>query len=290
MNKQQNQHNKPNHQQHQPKQAFGAPKTKNIEVVDPFEEFAGPKKAPEQAKQQEQQKAPQEPAKQAQAPAEAGKTPSEAPASQEVDKTETPKEAPTRLEVAMKEGQIGVHIPGLEQAKLKSSKKGRSGRKARQTDELETEAGMALKKHLLHEKEVLELTYKSMNKKVLLNLMAQQILINHGIYEDTAPSILNFLWEKSLDVKGTRAYLGTLQYTATELGASYSNVQKVVKKLIDAELLEKVSKFLVFGELLASFYGSLTDNMQIVLTFEQTQEEQMEAITKDGKVNEEMTN
>ena len=287
MNKQQNQHNKLNHQQHQPKQAFGAPKTKNIEVVDPFEEFAGPKKAPEQPKQQEQQKAPQE---QTKAPAEAGKTPSEAPASQEVDKTETPKEAPTRLEEAMAKGQIGVHIPGLEQAKLKSSKKGRSGRKARQTDELETEAGMALKKHLLHEKEVLELTYKSMNKKVLLNLMAQQILTNHGIYEDTAPVILNYLWEHSLEVKGTRAYLGTLQHTATELGASYSNVQKVVKKLIDAELLVKVSKFLVFGELLASFYSSLTDNMQIVLTFEQTQEEQMEAITKDGKVNEEMAN
>lgn len=281
MNKQQNQHNKPNHQQHQPKQAFGAPKTKNIEVVDPFEEFAEPKKAPEQAKPQEQQKAPQEQPKQVEG------TP--APASQEVDKTETPKEAPTRLEVAKAEGQIGVHIPEL-QAKPKSSKKGRSGRKARQTEGLETEAGMALKKHLLHEKEVLELTYKSMNKKLLMNLMAQQILINHEIYEDTAPAILNFLWEKSLEVKGTRAYLGTLQYTATELGASYSNVQKVVKKLIDAELLEKVSKFLVFGELLASFYSSLTDNMQIVLTFEHTQEEQMEAIDKDGHVNEAMTN
>lgn len=269
MNKQQNQHNKPNHKQHQPKQAFSEPQAKNIEIVDPFEEFAEPKKAPEQPKQQ---KAPQE---QAKAPAEAGKTPSEAPA---------------RLEVAMKEGQIGVHIPELEQAKPKSSKKGRSGRKARQIDELETSAEMALKKHLLHEKEVLELTYKSMNKKLLMNLMAQQILTNHGIYEDTAPVILNYLWENSLEVKGTRAYLGTLQHTATELGASYSNVQKVIKKLISVGLLEKVSKFLVFGELLVSFYSSLTDNMQIVLTFEHTQEEQMEAIDKDGKVNEAMAN
>lgn len=282
MNKQQNQHNNPNHKQYRPKQAFGAPQTKNVEVVDPFEEFAEPKKAPEQAKPQEQQKAPQEQPKQAEG------TP--APASQEVDKTETPKEAPTRLEVAKAEGQIGVHIPGLEQAKLKSSKKGRSGRKARQTDELETEAGMALKKHLLHEKEVLELTYKSMNKKLLMNLMAQQILTNHGIYEDTAPVILNYLWENSLEVKGTRAYLGTLQHTATELGASYSNVQKVIKKLISVGLLEKVSKFLVFGELLVSFYSSLTDNMQIVLTFEHTQEEQMEAIDKDGHINESMAN
>lgn len=269
MNKQQ--HNKPNHQQpkHYPKQAFGAPQTKNVEVVDPFEEFAEPKKAPEQPKQQ---KAPQE---QAKAPAEAGKTPSKAPESPVVDKTEK---------------QIGVHIPELEQAKPKSSKKGRSGRKARQTDELETSAEMALKKHLLHEKEVLELTYKSMNKKLLMNLMAQQILTNHGIYEDTAPVILNYLWENSLEVKGTRAYLGTLQHAATELGASYSNVQKVIKKLISVGLLEKVSKFLVFGELLVSFYSSLTDNMQIVLTFEHTQEEQMEAIDKDGHINESMAN
>ena len=60
--------------------------------------------------------------------------------------------------------------------------------------------------------------------------------------------------------------------------------------MISAELLEKTSQFLIFSELLTSFYGSLTDNMQIVLTFEQTQEEQMEAIDKDGKVNEAMTN
>ena len=237
MDKRQNQHNKPNH--HQPKQAFGAPQTKNIEVVDVFDDFPEVKKAPEQ------QKAPQE---QVKAPAD-------------------------------KQGE-----------EPKSSKKGRSGRKARQIDELETSAEMALKKHLLHEKEVLELTYKSMNKKLLMNLMAQQILTNHGIYEDTAPVILNYLWENSLEVKGTRAYLGTLQHTATELGASYSNVQKVIKKMISVGLLEKVSKFLVFGELLVSFYSSLTDNMQIVLTFEHTQEEQMEAIDKDGHINESMAN
>ena len=149
---------------------------------------------------------------------------------------------------------------------------------------------MALKKHLLHEKEILELTYKSMNKKLLLNLMAQQLLMNKGIYEDTAPIILNHLWTNSLIVKDKHVYLDTLQQTAQELGASYSNVQKVIKKMISAELLEKTSQFLIFSELLTSFYGSLTDNMQIVLTFEQTQEEQMEAIDKDGKVNEAMTN
>ena len=256
MNKQQNQHNKPNHQQHQPKQAFGAPKTKNIEVVDPFEEFAEPKKAPEQPKQQERQKAPQE---QTKAPAEAGKTPSEAPADKQEEKP-------------------------------KSRKKGRSGRKARNTEELKTGAEMVAKKHLLHEPKILELSYKSMNEKVLMNLMAQQLLINKGIYEDTAPIILNRLWTNSLVVKDMHVYLDTLQQTAKELGASYSNVQKVIKKMISIGLLEKTSQFLIFSELLTSFYGSLTDNMQIVLTFEKLQEEQMEAIDKEGHVNEAMAN
>lgn len=234
---------------------------------DDFGDFVEPKKAPEQAKSQEQQKAPQEPAKQ---------EGTQAPASQEVAKTEPPKEAPAPAE--------------KQEEKPKTSKKGRSGRKARQTEELETEAGMALKKHLLHEKEILELTYKSMNKKLLLNLMAQQLLMNKGIYEDTAPIILNHLWTNSLIVKDKHVYLDTLQQTAQELGASYSNVQKVIKKMISAELLEKTSQFLIFSELLTSFYGSLTDNMQIVLTFEQTQEEQMEAIDKDGHINESMAN
>ena len=240
---------------------------------DDFDEFVEVKKVPEYVKQQGQQKAPQE---QAKAPAEAGKPLSEAPESQEVAKAEAPKEAPA---------------PTQEQAeKPKASKKGRSGRKARQTDELKTGAEMVAKKHLLHEPKILELSYKSMNEKVLLNLMAQQLLINHGIYEDTAPLILNHLWANSLEVKNTRAYLDTLQMTAKELGASYSNVQKVIKKMITVGLLEKHTQFLTLSELLVSFYSSLTDNMQIVLTFEKLNEEQMEAIDKEGHVNEAMTN
>lgn len=236
-------------------------------IDDDFGDFAEPKKAPEQAKPQEQQKAPQEPAKQ---------EGTQAPASQEVAKTEPPKEAPA---------------PAQEQAeKPKTSKKGRSGRKARNTEELHYSAEMAPKKHLLHESRIMSLTYKSMNEEVLLNLMTQQILMAHEIYEDTAPAILNHLWKNSLVVKDKRVYLDTLQQTATELGASYSNVQKVVKKLINTELLEKTTQFLIFSELLTDFYTSLTDNKQIVINFEKLQEEQMEAIDKEGHVNEAMTN
>lgn len=251
MNKQQNQHNNPNHKQHRPKQAFGAPKEKNVEMVDVFDDFPEATKAPQQPKPQEQTKAP----------AEAGKTPSEAPA------------------------------PVQEQEeKPRASKKGRSGRKARNTEELRFSAEMAPKKHLLHESRIMSLTYKSMNEELLLNLMAQQILMAHEIYEDTAPAILNHLWKNSLVVKDKRVYLDTLQQTATELGASYSNVQKVVKKLINTELLEKTTQFLIFSELLTDFYTSLTENKQIVINFEKLQEEQMEAIDKEGHVNEEMTN
>ena len=39
-----------------------------------------------------------------------------------------------------------------------------------------------------------------------------------------------------------------------------------------------------------AIFESLTVNQQIVLTFEEKDEEQLEAITKDSKINEEMAN
>ncbi len=57
------------------------------------------------------------------------------------------------------------------------------------------------------------------------------------------------------------------------------------KKLLNKE----TDGFLTFDGLLTSFFESLTINRQVVLTFEDLEEEQLEAITRDEKVNEEMT-
>lgn len=173
-----------------------------------------------------------------------------------------------------------------------SPKKSRAGRKSRKKDQdaLETELKMVKKKHILHEAEILEITYKSVDKNLLRDLLVKQLLSAYQINEDTAPSILNFIWEEASILNGNKTYISSLQEVAKSLQLSYPSVQKVVKKLDEKEILIKTKHGYWFSELLEQFFNSLTVNQQLVLTFEEKEDEQLEAITKDGKVNEEMTN
>ena len=171
-------------------------------------------------------------------------------------------------------------------------KKSNAGRKPRKPREaVHTSLEMVDKKKALHEAKVLEITYKSLDKALLMDLLVKQYLTALEIHEDSAPTILNFLWKQARSVDGKRMYTSTLQATAQALKLSYASVQKVTKKLISKRLLAKEADgFLTFDSLLASFFESLTVNKQVVLTFEDLEEEQLESITKDSKVNEEMTN
>ena len=220
---------------------------------DNFDEFED-----KPVKQEEQKQTPEpQKAEQAQAPAEAGKTPSEAP--------ESPVEAPVAT-------------------------KRKSGRRARKIEDLHASAEMIVKKHAIHEPKILELTFRSMSEKVLLELMVRELLSAYEVHEDSAPKLLVYMWQKASMLEGRKTYLDTLQQTAEGAEIGYSNVQKLVKKLVEKSLLEKARNGIVFPILLESFFGSLTENKQILLTFEKLQEEQMEAITKDSKINEEMAN
>lgn len=171
-------------------------------------------------------------------------------------------------------------------------KKSNAGRKPRKPhEELHASLEMVDKKKALHEAKVLEITYRSIDKSLLMDLLTKQYLTALEIHEDSAPTILNHLWKQSRTVDGKRMYTSTLQATAQALKLSYASVQKVIKKMISKKLLLKEADgFLVFDSLLSSFFESLTVNKQVVLTFEDLEEEQLESITKDSKVNEEMTN
>lgn len=171
-------------------------------------------------------------------------------------------------------------------------KKSRAGRKPRKKrEDVHTSLEMVDKKKALHEAKVLEITYKSLDKALLMDLLVKQYLTALEIHEDSAPTILNYVWKQARVVDGKRMYTGTLQATAQALDLSYASVQKVIKKMISKKLLLKEADgFLAFDSLLSSFFESLTVNKQVVLTFEDLEEEQLESITKDSKVNEEMTN
>lgn len=171
-------------------------------------------------------------------------------------------------------------------------KKSRAGRKPRKKrEDVHTSLEMVDKKKALHEAKVLEITYKSLDKALLMDLLVKQYLTALEIHEDSAPTVLNHLWQQSRTVDGKRMYTSTLQATAQALKLSYASVQKVIKKMISKKLLAKeIDGFLTFDSLLASFFESLTVNRQVVLTFEELEEEQMESITSDSKINEEMAN
>lgn len=193
-------------------------------------------------------------------------------------------EAPTSL---LKRPEDMPEVEGFERPK--KSNAGRKPRKPR--EDVHTSLEMVDKKKALHEAKVLEITYKSIDKSLLMDLLTKQYLVALEIHEDSAPTILNHLWREARVVDGKRMYTSTLQATAQALKLSYASVQKVIKKMISKKLLIKeVDGFLGFDSLLASFFESLTVNRQVVLTFEELEEEQMESITQDSKINEEMAN
>lgn len=168
--------------------------------------------------------------------------------------------------------------------------KKKSGRKARKTEDLHASVEMIAKKNAIHESEILEITFKSMMEKALLELMCRELLSAYDVHEDSAPALLVYMWHKASMVDGRRVYLDTLQQTAEGAEIGYSNVQKLVKKMTKKGLLEKGRNGLTFSALLDDFFGSLTENKQILLTFEKLQEEQMESIDEEGHINESMAN
>lgn len=206
-----------------------------------------------------------------------------------IEEIEMPSEAP--LDEFQEQEQAPVEVAeNLESPAEAPVAKKKSGRKARKTEDLHASVEMIAKKNAIHESEILEITFKSMMEKALLELMCRELLSAYDVHEDSAPALLVYMWDKASMVDGRRVYLDTLQQTAEGAEIGYSNVQKLVKKMTEKGLLEKGRNGLTFSALLEDFFSSLTENKQILLTFEKLQEEQMEAIDKEGHINESMAN
>lgn len=210
-----------------------------------------------------------------------------------IEEIEMPSEAP--LEEFQEQEQAPVEVAeNLNETPESQSEapvaKKKSGRKARKTEDFHASVEMIAKKNAIHESEILEITFKSMMEKALLELMCRELLSAYDVHEDSAPALLVYMWHKASMVDGRRVYLDTLQQTAEGAEIGYSNVQKLVKKMTEKGLLEKGRNGLTFSALLEDFFSSLTENKQILLTFEKLQEEQMEAIDKEGHINESMAN
>ncbi len=190
-----------------------------------------------------------------------------------------------------------VNQAGAETKRVRSSKssskpnspKLKRGRPFKSTDDHTTSLSMVSKKHLLHESEVLEISKKSSDKAVLERLLFQIMLYGVGIHEDHAPKVVAYLWHHAQVLDSRKTYIKPLKHLSKALELSYPTTQNIVKKLVEEALLERLEDGLAFSSLLVNFIESTKHNKQLVFTLEE-KEEQLEAITEDGKINEEMAN
>lgn len=209
---------------------------------------------------------------------------------------QVPPSAPASQPPRMERVEAGTNL-GAETKRVKPSKshnkatmpKLKRGRPFKDTTDHKTSLSMVSKKHLLHESEVLEISKKSSDKSVLERLLFQIMLYGVNIHEDHAPKVLAYLWHHAQTLDGRKCYIKPLKHLSKALELSYPTTQNIVKKLVDEKLLERVEDGLAFSSLLVSFIESSKNNKQIVFTMEEA-EEQLEAITEDNQINEEMAN
>ena len=169
-------------------------------------------------------------------------------------------------------------------------KKKKGGRKSVALPILEQKLDFVKRDKVIREHEVADFSVRT-TKDRALELATRHFMLNHDITEDYASKILVYIHANAQELNKQRIYFDGLQAIAEGLELSYPTVQKTVKKLRDKKIISKASIGQNSYELSAEadrFFKSISNNIQIVLTFEVAEEEQLEAINKDGSLNEDM--
>lgn len=173
---------------------------------------------------------------------------------------------------------------------VKPEKKKTGGRKSVALPTIEQKLDFVSRDKVIRERKVADFTVKA-ERSVVRELAVRHLMLNYDITEDYASKIACFIYDNAEEVKGHSIYFDGLQAIAEGLELSYPTVQKTVKKLRDKKIISKASIGQNSYELSAEadrFFKSISNNIQIVLTFEPVEEEQLEAINKDGSLNEDM--
>lgn len=178
----------------------------------------------------------------------------------------------------------------VEAVKPQAKKKG--GRKSIVVPIIEQKLDFVKRDKVIREHEVADFSVRT-TKDGALELATRHFMLNYDITEDYASKILVYIHANAQELNGQRIYFDGLQAIAEALELSYPTVQKTVKKLREKNIISKAAIGQNSYELSAEanrFFKSISNNIQIVLTFEVAEEEQLEAINKDGSLNEEMAN
>lgn len=176
----------------------------------------------------------------------------------------------------------------VEAVKPQPKKKG--GRKSVDLPTIEQKLDFVSRDKVIHERKVADFTVKA-EKSVVRELAVRHLMLNYDITEDYASKITCFIYDNAEEVKGHSIYFDGLQAIAEGLELSYPTVQKTVKKLRDKKIITKATIGQNAYELSAEadqFFKSISNNIQVVLTYEPVEDIQLETVNEDGTLNEDM--
>lgn len=168
--------------------------------------------------------------------------------------------------------------------------KKKGGRKSVLVPTIEQKLDFVKRDKAIREHEVADFTVKA-ERSAVRELAVRHLVLNYDITEDYASKILCFIYDNAKELDGHTIYFDGIQAIAEALELSYPTVQKTVKKLRDKDVLTKAAIGQNTYELSAEadrFFKSISNNIQIVLTFDPVDEVQLEAVNEDGTLNEEM--
>lgn len=173
---------------------------------------------------------------------------------------------------------------------VKPQPKKTGGRKSVALPTIEQKLDFVSRDKVIRERKVADFTVKA-ERSVVRELAVRHLVLNYDITEDYASKILCFIYDNANELNGHNIYFDGMQAIAEALELSYPTVQRTVKKLRDKKVITKATIGQNAYELSAEadqFFKSISNNIQVVLTYEPVEEEQLEAINKDGSLNEDM--
>ena len=175
---------------------------------------------------------------------------------------------------------------------VKPEKKKKGGRKGAIYD-VKGKVDFVMRDKAIHEPLIADITFSSADKKLIRELAVRQFLLAYGMTEDCAAKILCFVYDETTELEKRKVYLLGNQVIADRLELSYLTVQKIVQKLRKKNIVIKeplIKNAYHLSEEAITFFKSISNNKQVLLTFKELEEEQLEAVNEDGSLNEEMVN
>ena len=167
------------------------------------------------------------------------------------------------------------NISKSEDLKEPTPVKKKGGRKSTAHD-LKGKVAFVKREKTIHEPIIADITFLSADKKLIRELAVRQFLMAYNMTEDYAAKILCFIYDNVTEIEGKKVYLLGGQVIADSLSLSYPTVQKIVQKLHKKNIVIKesvIKNAYHLGEEASAFFQSISNNTQILLTFEELEDE-----------------